>query len=160
MFYEKSCFKSIRKINRKTLKQQVFSCEFCGIFKSSFLCRASIGEYFLKKWKHYHFTVTALLTAWKVSRCRVIYGLYFPVFGLNTEIYGVNLSSQSEYRKIRTRNNSVLGHFSRSDWNCNPDQNIWNKANKSSKIGQDKKTLISAFAQLFNHYCQSFVFRR
>ena len=48
MFYEKSFFKSIRKINRKTLalqyflnkfgrlKQQVFSCEFCGIFKSSF----------------------------------------------------------------------------------------------------------------------------
>ena len=28
-------------------------------------------------------------------------GLYFPLFGLTTEIYGVNLPSQSEYRKYR-----------------------------------------------------------
>ena len=44
-------------------------------------------------------------------------GLYFPVFGLNTEIYFVDLllHIQSEYRKIQTRNNSVFGHFSRSD---------------------------------------------
>ena len=39
---------------------------------------------------------------------------YFPVFGLNTEIYGVNLRIQSEYRKIQTRKNSVFGHSSRS----------------------------------------------
>ena len=44
----------------------------------------------------------------------VFSGPYFPVFGLNTEIYGVNLCIQSEYRKIRTRKNSVFGHFSRS----------------------------------------------
>ena len=31
------------------------------------------------------------------------------------KIYGVNLRIQSEYRKIRTRKNSVSGHFSRSD---------------------------------------------
>ena len=36
----------------------------------------------------------------------VISGPYFPVFRLNTEIYSVNLRIQSEYRKIRTRNNS------------------------------------------------------
>ena len=47
----------------------------------------------------------------EVSKYRVISGPYFPVFGLNTEIYGVNLHIQSEYRKIRTRNNSVFGHF-------------------------------------------------
>ena len=41
-------------------------------------------------------------------------GSYFPVFGLNTEIYGVNLRIQSKYRKIQTRKNSVFGHFSRS----------------------------------------------
>ena len=41
-----------------------------------------------------------LLTAWKVSRYGVIFGPYFPVFG---------------YRKIRTRNNFVFGHFSHSD---------------------------------------------
>ena len=35
----------------------------------------------------------------------------FPLFGLNTEMYGVKLRIQSEYKKIRTRNNSVFGHF-------------------------------------------------
>ena len=54
-------------------------------------------------------------TAWKVSKYRVISGWYFPVFGLNAEIYFVNLRIQFEYRKIRTRNNSVFGHFSRSE---------------------------------------------
>ena len=39
-------------------------------------------------------------------------GLYFPVFGLNTEIYSVNLCIQSEYEKIRTRKNSLFGQFS------------------------------------------------
>ena len=50
-----------------------------------------------------------------MSKYGVISGPYFPVFGLNTEIYGVNICIQSEYRKMRTRNNSVFGHFSRSD---------------------------------------------
>ena len=53
-------------------------------------------------------------TAWKVSKYRVISGPYFRVFGLNTEIYEVNLRIQSKYRKTRTRNNSVFVHFSRS----------------------------------------------
>ena len=53
----------------------------------------------------------------KVSKYRVVSGPYFPVFGLNTEIYGVNLHIQSEYRRIRTRNNSVFRfrHLSLSD---------------------------------------------
>ena len=38
-------------------------------------------------------------------------GPYFPVFGLNAEIYGVNLRIQSKYKKIRTRKNSIFGHF-------------------------------------------------
>ena len=42
-------------------------------------------------------------------------GPYFPVFGLNAEIFGVNLRIQSKYRKIKTRKNSVFGHSSRSD---------------------------------------------
>ena len=53
-------------------------------------------------------------TAWKVSKYGVFSGPYFPVIGLNTEIYVVNLYIQSEYRKIRTRKNSAFGHFSRS----------------------------------------------
>ena len=50
-----------------------------------------------------------------MSKRGVFSGPYFPVFGLNTEIYRVNLRIQSEYRKIRIRKNSVFGHFSRSD---------------------------------------------
>ena len=53
-------------------------------------------------------------TAGKVSKCGVFSGPYFPVLGLNIEIYGVNLRIQSEYRKIRIRKNFVFGHFSRS----------------------------------------------
>ena len=53
-------------------------------------------------------------TAWNVSKYGVISGPHFPVFRLNTEIYFVNLRIQWDYRKIRTRNNSVFGHFSRS----------------------------------------------
>ena len=53
-------------------------------------------------------------TAWNVSKYEVFSGPYFPVFGLNTEICGVNLRIQFEYRKIRTRKNSVFGHVSRS----------------------------------------------
>ena len=44
----------------------------------------------------------------------VFSGPHFPVFGLNTEIYGVNIRIQTEYREIRTRKSSVFGHFSRS----------------------------------------------
>ena len=41
----------------------------------------------------------------------VFSGTYFPIFQLNTEIYGVNLRIQSEYRKIWTRKNSIFAHF-------------------------------------------------
>ena len=61
-----------------------------------------------KSGTHYYTTV------WKVSKYGVYSGPYFPVFGLNTEIYRVNLLIQSEYRKIRTRKNSAFGHFSHS----------------------------------------------
>ena len=43
--------------------------------------------------------VAKIITAWKVSIYGVISGPYFPVFGLNTEIY------------------SVFGHFSRAEIN-------------------------------------------
>ena len=48
------------------------------------------------------------------EKCPNISGPYFPVFGLNMEIYSVNLLIQSGYRKTRTRNNSLFEHFSRS----------------------------------------------
>ena len=39
---------------------------------------------------------------------------YFLVFGLNMEIYAVNIRIQFEYGRIRTRKTSVFGHFSHS----------------------------------------------
>ena len=50
----------------------------------------------------------------KSVQMRSFSGPYFPVLGLNMEIYSVNLRIQPEYGKIRTRKNSVFGHFSRS----------------------------------------------
>ena len=51
--------------------------------------------------------ITPLLnTARNVTKYGVFSGPYFPVFGLDTEIYGI------KYRKIRTTKSSVFGHFS------------------------------------------------
>ena len=49
-----------------------------------------------------------------MSKYGVFSGPYFPLIGLNTKIYGINLRIQSEYGNIQTRKNSVFGHFSRS----------------------------------------------
>ena len=57
------------------------------------------------------------IIAWKGSKYKVFSGPHFPVFGLNMDIYRVNLCIESEYRKIRTRKNSVYGHFSCSVYN-------------------------------------------
>ena len=40
---------------------------------------------------------------WKVSKCEVFSGPYFPVFERSTEIYKINPRLQSRYGKIRTR---------------------------------------------------------
>ena len=63
-----------------------------------------------------YFFIRNSRTAWKVSKYGVMSGPYFPVIGLNTEIYEVNLRISSEYRKIRTGSNSVFRHFSRNSW--------------------------------------------
>ena len=44
----------------------------------------------------------------------LISGSYFPAFGLNSEIYSVNLCIQSESGKIWTRKNSEYAHILRS----------------------------------------------
>ena len=49
-------------------------------------------------------------TVWKVSEYGVLSGPYFPVFGMNTEIYAVNHRIQSEFGKIRTRKNLDTFH--------------------------------------------------
>ena len=50
-------------------------------------------------------------TAWKVTKYRVFSWSVLSVFGLNAEIYPVNVRIQSEYGKIRNRKNSVFGYF-------------------------------------------------
>ena len=57
-------------------------------------------------------------TAWKVSKYGVFSGLYFPLFGLNSDIYTVNVRIQLEYKKIRTRKISEFGKFSRIVRKC------------------------------------------
>ena len=47
---------------------------------------------------------------WKVSKCGVFSGPYFPAFGLNTKIY-VSLRIQSECGEIRTRETPHLYTF-------------------------------------------------
>ena len=44
----------------------------------------------------------------QVVQIRSFSGSYFPLFGLNTEIYSVNLRIQSKYGKIRTRKTLYL----------------------------------------------------
>ena len=46
------------------------------------------------------FKIFKINTAWKESTYGVFSGPYFPLFGLKTEIYSVNLRILSEYRKI------------------------------------------------------------
>ena len=47
----------------------------------------------------------------KSVQTRIFSGPCFPVFGLNTEIYGVNLRIQSKCGKIRTRRTPYLDDF-------------------------------------------------
>ena len=56
----------------------------------------------------------SLYTDWKVSKYEVFSGPYFPVFELNMEIYPVNLRTLSEYGKMRTGKEFMIGRFSRS----------------------------------------------
>ena len=83
-------------------------------------------------------------TVWKVSKYGVISGPRFPAFGLNMEIYSINLCIQSKYRKIRTRNNSVFGHFSRSTI-----RSRFNKEHKFSSILWNK-TICQEFKDKLN----------
>ena len=48
-------------------------------------------------------------TAQILSKYRVFSGLYFPVFGIRTEVYSVHI--QSESGKIRTRKDYVFAQF-------------------------------------------------
>ena len=60
--------------------------------------------------------ISASVTQLKVSKNGVFSAPYFPIFGLNIKIYGINLRFQTENGKIRTRRKSVPGHFSQSEF--------------------------------------------
>ena len=94
--------------NRQANEVKKFSC-----FNSSYSFAIIIHHIFMTCNVRL-FSIWRANTAWKMSKYRVFSDPYCPVFGLNAEIYGVNLRFQSEYRKIRTRKNSVFGHFLRS----------------------------------------------
>ena len=70
-------------------------------------------------------------------------GPYFPVFGLNTEIYEVNLHIQSEYREIRTRKNSVFGNFLRSGFSSKFSTSIFSP--NTGKYGPEKTPYLDTF---------------
>ena len=94
-------------------------------------------ERFPHVWEKFVFIVLLQYSCWawitflsylnterKVSKYGVISGPYFPAFGLNTEGYFVSLHIQSKCGKIRTRNNSVFGHFSRSESDLHHDRSM------------------------------------
>ena len=68
--------------------------------------RSVLFDFFVIKCS-YERKFKVLHTARKVSKYGVFSGPYFPVFGLNTEIYSVNLHIQSKYGKIRTTFHAV-----------------------------------------------------
>ena len=106
-------------------------------------------------------------TVWEVSKYRVFSGPYFPVFGLNTEIYRVHLRIQSEYRKLRSRKNSVFGYFSHSA-SCNDlllasfKPNFMITSVSKTGIPENRKTLLLACSFIFEEklwstkYCRSY----
>ena len=110
-------FKLLMKVSSSTLRCVFFPCPKIVHY------RDQIWLWLL--WKYCIFVALFKeFTAWKVPTFGVFSGPYFPAFGLNTGIYGVNLRIQSECRKIQTRKNSVLGHFSRSDSSTEPSHNF------------------------------------
>ena len=58
------------------------------------------------------FELSPYITTWKVSKHGVFSAPCFAVFGLNMVVDGGNF--HAKYRKIRTRANSIFGHFWRS----------------------------------------------
>ena len=91
-----------------------------------------------------------ILSVGKVSKYGVISGPYFSLFGLNTEIYRVNLSIQSEYRKIRARNNSVFGHF--TQWIHSVGKKSI-QSQENSVINIDFEHVFTSWVRMINEIC-------
>ena len=108
LFSNKVAGSACNVIKKETLPL-VFSSEFCEIFKNTFFTE-HLQTTASKLTEYFH--ITQKVHCLKSVQIRDFSGPYFAVFGLNAEIYGLNLGIQSEYRKVRTIKNSVFGHFS------------------------------------------------
>ena len=84
-------------------RSRTLSHFFCIYHNKSFLTLVVIFQKNL-------FTSECII-AGKFPNTEFFSGLYLLVFGVNTEIYSVNLCLQSKYVKIRIRKNSVIGHL-------------------------------------------------
>ena len=84
-------------LSKNEIPTPVFSCEFCGIFKSTFF-----REYFQPTASQTR--ICFLIQCVKSVQIRSYFWSVIPC-----------IRNQSEYRKIRTRNNSVFGNLSHSD---------------------------------------------
>ena len=122
VFWIKDALKIFAKFMGKHLCWSLFFNEVASLRNATLLKKRIQNRYFPVNFTKFWRTPFSkehlrwLLTAWKVSKFGVFSGPYFPVFGLNAEIYFVNLRIQSKYGKIRTRKNSVFEHVSRSDF--------------------------------------------
>ena len=108
-YYEQDCR---RKKFIGTIEKKIVSFEEFVIFLWKYLNIFFFTWNFGFKWVASKCSILSLRG--KVFKYGVISSPYFPIFGLNTEIYSVNLRNQSKFRKIRTRSNSVFGYFSGS----------------------------------------------
>ena len=99
--------KTQKKISRTAHISEVKASLRLSTFRIENYCNRDAYSFIKSIWVTIHCLKS--IQIWSFS------GPYFPVFGLNTDIYRVNLRIQSKYRKIRTKKNSVFRHFSHSD---------------------------------------------
>ena len=103
---KEAVFKNVAKFTGKTcarfsflIKWHASICNFVrkGSSTGAFL---SVLRNFYNNLFYRTIRATYSATAWKVSKYGVISGPYFPVFGLNAEIYGVNNSVRNNGTEI------------------------------------------------------------
>ena len=103
----------------------MFSCEYCEIFKSFFYRTSAVATssqcltgFWISFWLWSPSVSLNSVTAWKVSKYGVCWCVYSRI-RIEYKDLLVNLRIQSEYGKIRTRQNSVFERFSHSQ--CQPE---------------------------------------
>ena len=95
------------------------------------------------------------VAAWKQSEniCCLSQRLYAHI----VLMYRVYFIIKYGYKRIIFSFSKLASNSSHQRRTFNPGQNIWNKIEKSSKTGQDKRSLLFTFACFFHCYCQSLI---